>query len=80
MISIAAAVASTALQIFALLSRAVVTARKMGAVPIGLMITKQTTKAVRKFSITSFVCVGDDASSVDKNAPSGIFTALSIWA
>ena len=42
----------------------------MGAVPIGLMITKQTAKAVRKFSITSFNCVGADASSVDKNAPS----------
>ena len=78
MISIVAGVASTALRIFARFSRAVVTARKMGAVPIGLMTTKQTTKAFRKFSITSFGCVGADASSVDKNAPSGIFTALPI--
>ena len=78
MISIAAGVASITVRIFARFSRAVVTARKMGAVPIGLMTTKQTTKAVIKLSITSFVCVGADASSVDKNTPSGIFTALPI--
>ena len=80
MVSITAGVALTALRIFARLSHAVLTARKMRAVSIGLMTTKQTTKAVRKFSITSFVCVGADASSVDKNAPSVIFTAPPIWA